>query len=163
MALFKPIKDTLVNIQCNPIVEGQFLVATDTGEMFLDVSNSARIAVGGGEWNVVEVTSGGAIPLQDKTVFIVKKTSSATGISIWAEQYDVPQPANFPAGAQCKVVVYKNIHVHLIGVFVDQTAEDIALPIGAPLRIFDVTGAYDFDDTDYRHIVTGKSYNAMDF
>ena len=43
MALFQPIKRAKADILNTPIKEGQFLTATDTGEMWLDVSNSERI------------------------------------------------------------------------------------------------------------------------
>ena len=48
MALFKAIKKSRSDIDTTPVSEGQFLISTDTGEMFLDVNGVTRIAVGGG-------------------------------------------------------------------------------------------------------------------
>ena len=51
MATFKPIKKAKAGVLTTPIQEGQFLCATDTGEMWLDVSNSERIQCGGNPSN----------------------------------------------------------------------------------------------------------------
>jgi hypothetical protein len=54
MALFKPIKNTAANIANVAKKEGQFLVATDTGEAFVDVSNTQRVQLKGTpEQNVI--------------------------------------------------------------------------------------------------------------
>jgi len=46
MALFKPLKRTKNTILSTPIVEGQWLCATDSeGEMWLDISPSKRIQI----------------------------------------------------------------------------------------------------------------------
>jgi hypothetical protein len=42
MALFKPIKDISENLANVAKTEGQFLIATDTGEAFVDVSGTSR-------------------------------------------------------------------------------------------------------------------------
>lgn len=44
---FQPVKGTKANIDKTPKVAGQLLIATDTGQMFLDISNQERVAVGG--------------------------------------------------------------------------------------------------------------------
>lgn len=44
---FQPVKGKKANIDETEILNGQLLIATDTGEMFLDTSNSTRIPIGG--------------------------------------------------------------------------------------------------------------------
>jgi hypothetical protein len=43
MALFKPIKKTLAEIENISVREGQFLFATDTGYAFVDIDNENRV------------------------------------------------------------------------------------------------------------------------
>lgn len=54
MASFAPVKGTRTEINATPIVEGQFLLETDQGNMskiYLDVDNNTRIIIGGGGTN----------------------------------------------------------------------------------------------------------------
>lgn len=46
MSVFKPCKGTRSNLDSLPIKEGQFITCTDTGDMFLDISDTKRISVG---------------------------------------------------------------------------------------------------------------------
>lgn len=54
MASFAPIRGTRSQIETTPIVDGQFLIETDSEQVgskeriYLDVNNSSRIIVGGG-------------------------------------------------------------------------------------------------------------------
>ena len=55
--LFKPIKRTLAELGSIAKQEGQFLVATDTGEAFVDVSNSERLKLLGSGVNGINLLS----------------------------------------------------------------------------------------------------------
>ena len=44
---FQPVKGTSTNIEKTAKAAGQLLIATDTGQMYLDVSNQDRISIGG--------------------------------------------------------------------------------------------------------------------
>jgi len=46
MKVFKPTQKTMAAILVTPIKEGQFLAAIDSGELFLDISDSERIQLG---------------------------------------------------------------------------------------------------------------------
>jgi len=54
MVAFIPIKNTKANILNTPIVEGQFLTATDTGEIWLDVGGGVRLSVGGVSYSTMQ-------------------------------------------------------------------------------------------------------------
>lgn len=50
---FKPIKGAQKNIDKTPKVAGQWLIATDSGQMYLDLSNKERISIGGSGVSVI--------------------------------------------------------------------------------------------------------------
>lgn len=45
MALFKPYKILSSQLNSLPITEGQFIVTTDDGSLYVDISNSTRLKV----------------------------------------------------------------------------------------------------------------------
>ena len=45
MALFKPYKILSSQLNSLPITEGQFIITTDDGSLYVDISNSTRLKV----------------------------------------------------------------------------------------------------------------------
>lgn len=45
MATFKPVRILSSQVSTYPIANGQFIVTIDTGEQFLDVSDTSRILI----------------------------------------------------------------------------------------------------------------------
>ena len=65
MALFKPYKITKNKLNSLPIKEGQFIIVTDTEEIYVDKSASERIKLGGGSGvtNLVNGSGTGSIKM----------------------------------------------------------------------------------------------------
>lgn len=57
MSNFKPFKGLKANLSSVPIVEGQMLVCTDTGEIYYDINDSTRILAGGVPVNPEDTTN----------------------------------------------------------------------------------------------------------
>lgn len=57
MSNFKPCKGLKANLSSMPILEGQMLVCTDTGEIYYDVNSTTRILAGGVPVNPVDTTN----------------------------------------------------------------------------------------------------------
>jgi uncharacterized protein (TIGR02145 family) len=70
MALFKPIKNTAANIANVEKKEGQFLIATDTGEAFVDINDTTRVPLRGAG---IKPTTGYVIYPGDGKRYPVKK------------------------------------------------------------------------------------------
>ena len=58
MALFKPYKITSSKLSSLPIKEGQFIIVTDTEEIYVDKSASERIKLGGGGSGATNLVNG---------------------------------------------------------------------------------------------------------
>lgn len=58
MALFKPYKITSNKLSSLPIKEGQFIIVTDTEEIYVDKSASERIKLGGGGSGITNLVDG---------------------------------------------------------------------------------------------------------
>ena len=56
MAMFKPYKILSSQLSSLPIKEGQFIITTDTAEMYVDVSASSRIKISETQKTIVSKT-----------------------------------------------------------------------------------------------------------
>lgn len=68
--LFKPYKMTSTDMENLAISEGQFIICTDTGRMYLDINSTTRLPVGGTDVQT------GVIP---------ENPEDTTDLNIWIE------------------------------------------------------------------------------
>ena len=68
MALFKPYKILSSQLNSLPIIEGQFIVTTDDGSLYVDINNSTRL-------RVIDVSG-----KEDKANKVTSVSSSSTDI-----------------------------------------------------------------------------------
>lgn len=93
MALFKPYKITKNKLNSLPIKEGQFIIVTDTEEIYVDKSASERIKLGGGSGatNLVNGSGTGSIKMinakgtQGNYAFAEGNQTTASGNASHAE------------------------------------------------------------------------------
>ena len=96
MALFKPYKITSDKLNSLAIREGQFIIVTDTEEIYVDKSATERIKLGGGNGvtNLVNGTGTGSIKMttakgtQGNYAFAEGNLTEAAGNFSHAEGYN---------------------------------------------------------------------------
>ena len=75
---FTPIRATKDTILATPIKEGQFFIATDTGDIFLDVSDSSRIQTGNAIWQTPKITAIQFLNADESTAEAYSKANKTT-------------------------------------------------------------------------------------
>ena len=82
MALFKPYKITSSQLNSLPIIEGQLIVTTDDGALYVDINSSTRKRVAEEdvlEFEVVQALPTGSAIHEDKIYLIEAKDSGGGG------------------------------------------------------------------------------------
>lgn len=94
---FQPVKGLNENIKNTAIEAGQFLIATDTGQMYLDISNQERILIGGSGVAVLYGNDPAPVKVTD-----LQYTLTRNGLSEKVKADDLI--INVPDGAFYKVI-----------------------------------------------------------
>ena len=101
---FQPVKGLDENIKKTALAAGQFLISTDTGQMYLDVSNQERISIGGSGTAVLYANDTAPAKITD-----TQYTLTRVGLDSKVKVDDLI--INIPDGAFYKVISIASTYV----------------------------------------------------